>query len=291
MTSTRRSLVQFFSFTYGLSWTCFVAAAAASRGAPAGSASSGFATALLVLGTFAPSLVALGLTARTNGRSGVRVLFERVLYWKVRARWYAFALSYMAAIKLGAALLYRVATGAWPPFGDEPWYVILAAIPLSTPVQAGEEIGWRGYALPRLAERAGFAPGSLILGLFWALWHLPLFFVPGIRNTGQSFPLFAIGNVGLSIALAWLYANTNGSLLLAMLMHSAVNQTIGIVPTRVLTPGNPFALDTSLVTLLADGVFLISVTYFFVRLRHIDLRAKDARRANRGPSLASHEPL
>jgi hypothetical protein len=59
-------------------------------------------------------------------------------------------------------------------------------------------------------------------------------------------------------------------------MHSAVNQTIGIVPTRVATPGNPFAFDTSQVTLLAGGIFLISVAYFFVQLRHLDVHTREA---------------
>ena len=67
------------------------------------------------------------------------------------AFWYLFALAYIPAIKLTVALVHRLATGAWPRFGDEPWYGILAAIAFSTPFQAGEEIGGRGYALPRLA--------------------------------------------------------------------------------------------------------------------------------------------
>ena len=116
---------------------------------------------------------------------------------------------------------------------------------ISTPIQAGEEMGWRGYALPRLAARLGFASASLVVGLNRGVWHLPLFFVAGLGNYGQSFPVFVLGSTMLSVAIAWLSAHTNGSLLLAMLMHSAANQTTGIVPTRMANPGNPFALDTS----------------------------------------------
>ena len=92
----------------------------------------------------------------------------------------------MAAIKLAVALVHRIATGAWPRFGDTPWYIMVAAIAISTPVQAGEEIGWRGYALPRLAARFGFARGSILLGLIWACWHLPLFFIPGTDTSAAS---------------------------------------------------------------------------------------------------------
>ena len=263
------ALIQFFSLTYVISWGCWIAAAALRRSA-IGSDLPALTAALLYIGTFAPALVALSMTALIDESGRVTALLNRMFEWRVGLRWYAFALSYMAAIKLIAALLYRVAVGAWPPFGNEPWYVILAMIPVATPGQAGEEIGWRGYALPRLAAHLGFARASLILGLLVACWHLPLFFMPGVRNAGQSFPLFAVYVVGLSVTVAWLYAKTDGSLLLAMLIHSAVNQTIGIVPTRLAVPGNPFALDTSLVTLLAGTLFVLSVAYFLVQLRYVE---------------------
>src|SRR5258708_26693785 len=148
---------------------------------------------LLLLGTFAPSLVALGVTARDNGTPATQALVRRAFEWRVDARWYLLAVSYMAAIKLAVALAHRVTTGSWPVFGNEAWYVIVIAIVLSTPVQAGEEIGWRGYALPRLAARFGFARASVLLGLIWGCWHLPLFFLPGADTYGQSFPIWVLG--------------------------------------------------------------------------------------------------
>src|SRR6202011_101388 len=151
-------LLKFFALTYGASWACFLAAIAIPHGTasavPALTAGRGL---LVLLGTFAPSLVALGVTARDDGTPATQALLRRVFEWRVDARWYLFAVSYMAAIKLAVALAHRAITGSWPRFGNEVWYVIVVAIVLSTPVQAGEEVGWRGYALPRLAARFGFA--------------------------------------------------------------------------------------------------------------------------------------
>jgi membrane protease YdiL (CAAX protease family) len=184
----------------------------------------------------------------------------------VDARWYLFAVSYMAAIKLAVALAHRAITGSWPRFGNEAWYVIVVGIVLSTPVQAGEEVGWRGYALPRLAARFGFARGSVVLGLIWACWHLPLFFLPGADTYGQSFPIWVLGVTALSLAIAWLYAHTNGSLLLTMLMRSAVNQTIGIVPDAAPNATNPFVLSASPPYLLTVGFLWCVAVYFIARM-------------------------
>src|SRR5438045_7892958 len=98
-------------------------------------------------------------------------------------------------------------------------------IALSTPFQAGEELGWRGFALPRLGARLGLARASLLLGLAWALWHLPLFFVRDADTFGQSFVVYAVQVVAISVAMALLYVRTDGGLFLPMLFHSAVNNT------------------------------------------------------------------
>jgi hypothetical protein len=153
-----------------------------------------------------------------------------------------------------------------PRFGTEAWYVIAVAIVFSTPVQAGEEIGWRGYALPRLESRFGLRSASVMLGVIWALWHLPLFFIPGLDNYGQSFVVFALGCTALSVAIAWLYARTNGSVLMTMLMHSAVNQTTGIVPSAVTGASDPLALSHSLVAWLSVALLWICAAYFLARM-------------------------
>ncbi|HEY6386084.1 MAG TPA: CPBP family intramembrane glutamic endopeptidase [Candidatus Acidoferrum sp.] len=270
------ALLKFFLLTYAVTWACFITAVRISHGqapsSPALALVSGF---LLLLGTFAPSLVALWITARTEGRPGVRDLLRRVVQWQVGARWYLFAICYLPAIKLAVAVVHRVMTGSWPRFGSESWYIIVVAIAISTPVQAGEEIGWRGYALPRLAGRFGFSRASLLLGLIWSCWHLPIFFLPGADKYGQSFPVWTLQVVALSVAITWLYAHTNGSLLLTMLMHSAVNQTVGIVPSANVNPVNPFALSVSLVMWLTAAFLWVTAFYFLFRMPKVELSRAD----------------
>ncbi len=245
-------LLKFFAFTYAISWTCFFAATSPSLVA--------LRPLFLAIGVAAPAIVALSL-----GRGFS--LLRRVIQWRVGARWYLFAVGFMAAIKIAAALLHRVAVGAWPRFGSDPWYLIVAAIVISTPFQSGEEIGWRGYALPRLAARFGYPGASLILGVIWACWHLPIFFMPGADKYGQSFPLYVLQVTALSVALAWLYMNTNGSLLLVMLMHSAVNQTKDIVPSAVPEATNSFTFSSSVVAWLTVTLLWICAGYFLLRMR------------------------
>ena len=176
------------------------------------------------------------------------------------------------AIKLSVALLHRLLTGAWPRFGQEAWYVMAGAILISTWVQAGEEIGWRGYALPRLSDRLGLAPASILLGMIWAVWHLPLFFFPAADKFGQSFPLYLLQVTALSVAMAWLYWRTGGSLLLVMLLHAAVNNTKDIVPSAVPGAKDPFALSTSLPAWLTVTLLWICAVYFLVRMRKVKLQ-------------------
>ncbi|HVH25307.1 MAG TPA: CPBP family intramembrane glutamic endopeptidase [Vicinamibacterales bacterium] len=182
--SSGKGVRRFFLLTYVATWTTFY-------WATTWPIQSWPEAALLLAGTIAPSLVALVLIARESGRSGLRSLLERVFDLRARWQWYSFAVGYIAVLKPAAAATHRLIAGAWPAFGTTPWVLIPFAILISAPVQAGEEIGWRGYALPRLAERVGFARASVLLGVLWGVWHLPLFFVRGHGNYGQSFWLLA----------------------------------------------------------------------------------------------------
>ncbi len=255
------SLAAFFALTYAIMWACFIPLAAGVIPAP-----TPLGSTLVLLGAFAPSLAAVWLTARAEGGSGVRVLLSGIFEWRVAARWYLFAAGYIVTIKLCVALIHRGIFGAWPRFGAEPWYLIPAAILFSTPFQAGEEIGWRGYALPRLAERFGLARASILLGIIWGCWHLPQFFIEQADTYGQSFWLYLLQVTALSVAIAWLYAKSNGSLLLVMLLHAAVNNSKDIVPSAAPGSTNPFGFHASHVAWFTLALLWICAGWFLSRM-------------------------
>ena len=255
-----RDLVVFFVAVWLFSWGAWFASSGIEAGVPR--------TALILLGTFAPGIVAICLTGWVHGQGGVSTLLRRLFIWQVPLRWYLFVIGYIAVIKLTAAVVHFAFTGEWPAFGSDSWYLMLAATLASTVLggQAGEELGWRGYALPRLCMRFGLGVSSVILGLVWASWHLPLFFIAGSDTEGQSFPLYLMQIAALSVAMAWVYARTDGSLLLVMLMHAAVNNTKDIVPSAEAHATDPWALSHSLVAWITVTLLWLCAAYFLIRM-------------------------
>jgi uncharacterized protein len=260
MTDRRGSVAAFFLLTFAMSWASWAAWAMLRDDRAV------LAEVAYYVGVFAPAIVGVAMTAWQDGRAGVDAVLRRLIKAQVPARFYLFALLYFVAVKAVVALAYRAITGNWPTLTSEPWILLVLGTLVSIPAQAGEEIGWRGFALPRLGRRIGLGWASIIIGVLWGAWHLPFFFVAGVDKSGQSFPLYVLGVTALSVAFTWLYVRTGGSLLLTMILHSAVNNTNflhSIDPAAT----NPFAFGRSLVAWLTVGVLWIGAGYFLVRIR------------------------
>ena len=104
--------------------------------------------------------------------------------------------------------------------------IIVPVMVLVTIVLAfGEEAGWRGYLLPLLQSRLSALSASLVVGVVWFLWHIPLLYLPGQQNGGEAFPIVLFGATVIlsSVLYTWLYNNTRGSVLAVTLLHAGLN--------------------------------------------------------------------
>jgi membrane protease YdiL (CAAX protease family) len=93
-----------------------------------------------------------------------------------------------------------------------------------------EEVGWRGYALPRLQDRWNALVSSIVLGVIWAIWHLPLWFLAGSSQEGSSFWLFLANLVLMSVLYTWLFNNSRHSILVAVVFHAMTNTVAQMFP-------------------------------------------------------------
>jgi hypothetical protein len=101
----------------------------------------------------------------------------------------------------------------------------------------GEEVGWRGFALPRLLARFSPIAASLLLGAVWGIWHLPSFFVSGLPQAGLQIPVFLLGALSLSVIATWIVIHARGSVFLSMLLHFSVNFTLNVLGVKLLQVG------------------------------------------------------
>ncbi len=264
----RGGLLAYFVGAYALTWLFWVPAALAGRGAvelPV----PGFL--LLVLGGLGPMLAAILVSAYESGGAGVRALFGQLLRWRVPVGWYLAALLGIAALEL-SVVPGRLASGGSVDGGAllgalaaAPFHFLFVAL-----VGGGldEEMGWRGYALPRLQGRLGVLAANLVLGVLWAFWHLPLWFVPGSFQADTPFTLYVVSTTALSFLIGWVYNGTGGSLLLAILAHTASDVADNLRAAALGTPsvGVELALAGVFVAAAAAVVVLTRGTLAAERL-------------------------
>ena len=208
----------FVVLALGLSWVPLGVLAATTRD-PAADGLSGL---LFLAGGLGPGLAALLTVRVTDGQGSVRPFLAGLVRWRM-GRW-AFVLLAPLPVALAAVGLAAVTGPAgFDSAGLASWY-LLPALLLSGVVFGGlEEVGWRGYLQPVLQSRMSALMASLAVGVVWAVWHAPLFWLASTTQAEASLWWFALGAVGLSVVFAWVYNSSAGNLLLLVLLHAAVN--------------------------------------------------------------------
>ena len=210
--------------------------------------------ARLYVAPFGPTIAAFLLTCINQGRTGAKELLKRGLDFRFRKIWLVPIFSLMPAI-VGFSLLLAVLNGQPAPeipILAQPWVIVPAffyILFLGGPV--AEEFGWRGYALDRLQTRYNALVSSVILGIVWGLWHLPLFFMKG-QDMYHNIPIwgFILGTIFLSIMFTWTYNNTGRSILAILLFHTMGNLSHFIFPAMSTAWGGLYSLILNVVVVI-----------------------------------------
>jgi membrane protease YdiL (CAAX protease family) len=207
--AARHDLLLYFTLAYLLSWALWPLVILNPTSSP--------------LVPFGPLIAAAIVSLLAGGPKELWALLRQLTRWRVHPIWYLIALLGPFVMAVVAAAL-AVAMGT--PMRRSGAYTDLGAVGftlLSTMVIVGlfEEVGWRGFALPRMQRRLDAIWAALLLGVVWALWHLPELISDPTR---QRPPLqFVVWTLALSVILSWLYNSTNGSLLIVIICHGAID--------------------------------------------------------------------
>jgi uncharacterized protein len=250
--SLKRLLV-FFALTFIWSWACWLLAPLAKT------YSNNVTTSLLYLGSFGPSLAALMIITVTEGPKGLRAWLSCCLKWRVGRGWLTLAFLSPLAVLTTAAIIHILLGGTVRNSPADGYFFVLIAnfflvFVFGGPL--GEEFGWRGYALPALQQRMNWQVASLTLGTIWGLWHLPLFLFRESNQAQRSILIFFILIISTSVVYTWFFIKTKGSVVPALVLHTASNTWSFVVPI-IPSDANqrPYLLFVSLIAFIA--IFLL----------------------------------
>jgi len=261
----RHPLVFYFLIAFAFSWLMFLPPVLTYYGV-LNVAPSVFGV-LGIAGLLGPSLSGFIMTAATEGGAGIRRLLRRIVLWRVGLVWYLFALVGLPLVMVLATIIVRPGAlesfQTLAPLSVLPYlgafvFMVLVGGPLF------EEPGWSGFALPRLQRLHSPLVGGLILGSLWALWHLPGFLIPsqGLtdippRGTVMDFVVFALALIGLRLVMQWVFNNTRGSVLMAILVHATWNTFYSAALIRLFPA--PSVLGSYLNLTIAAGALALLV--------------------------------
>ena len=217
---------------------------------------------LQILATWTPNISAvLVLLYMIREESGVKTLLKKWTKWRVSHKYYLAALSPFAVVG-GVTVIYIALGGVSPGPELEFGFTMLlgTAILIIFTGATGEELGWRGFALPQLQSRFDALTASILVGLWWGIWHMPGWFMPGQVITPMYVFTFMLGCTVESVFIAWLVNSTDGSVLMASIFHYSMNVSAGL-----------FAAILGLITYEALGLMkalVYSVIVIFLVLRY-----------------------
>jgi len=196
--------------------------------------------ALVAVAQFGPSLTAFILTYRNDGKDGVTQLLKQAFNLHIPWKWLA-VIFLIPPVLAGTALAIHILTGGTAPelqLLSQPVAILptfIFILLLQGPVP--EEFGWRGYLLDRLQSRWNALIASLVVGFFWWLWHLPAYFMKDVAQSYLPQGAYLFWVLAFSILMTWVYNNTDGNLLAALLFHTMANLANALFPTFELRPG------------------------------------------------------
>lgn len=216
---------------------------------------------LKLLAEFGPAIAALIVTRVLYGKGSARTLLGRVKAWRLPPWWYALVLLGPAVLQLASIGLFVLFGGPGVQF-QFPGLVFLFTLIIGLLSATGEEIGWRGFAFPRLQSRSNLVVASLIVGALWAFWHIP----DDITNLGLlTVPSTYIGflwflglNVIGSLFMGWVYNRTGGSITLMVLAHLGLT----IFLKFVILPEQVGQFDPSDLSIILMGVVAVILVVF-----------------------------
>lgn len=242
--ATTRELIAYFALTFVLSWSVEIPLALSARGfiAP-------IPPALHYLASFGPLIAAVIVTLASRGPAGLAALFAPLARWRLPRTVLLFIISPIAVFA-AIVLVTRLFQGAWPNLallGQVDYLPYLGIVPAlllwTATFGLGEEIGWRGFALPRLQVGRSALKASLILGVFWATWHIPaIFYRDTYREMGlMVVPMLATVAVVGSVTYTWLFNSSRGSLLATVIFHGLFD-FFSVWPAGIVSPGMPMTI-------------------------------------------------
>ena len=257
----RHPLISFFVLTYAVAWLLWAPLVIFRNQLPG---PLGFVLGLL--GTLVPSTLGLLFVGLLRGRPGVRRVLRRLVHGRIGLRWYlaVLALAMLAPLGLGLSILM----GGEAPVVDKTIFGILFlfAFHIFPGSALGEEIGWRGFALPRMQARQSALKASLVIGILWGSWHLPLWLTGTESHPISLFVPFVVSVIATSVLCTWLYNNTGGSQLIIVLFHAAANLPLTVLFERL--GAQPFLIYVALNVLAAAAVVIATGAEHLSRTAH-----------------------
>jgi membrane protease YdiL (CAAX protease family) len=223
--SQRWDIALYLAITFAITWSVAVMAIGIPDWFKATFGPLSESSPLFYAAVWGPNVASILLTITRGERGALAALMGALLRWRVPLLWWLVAILFYPALVLLTQLINLALHQPVAPLSA--WALVLPAV-FSPPAlllgPLGEELGWRGYLLPRVLERASPAAASLIVGFIWMVWHIPAFFVSGLPQSGMSFGVFFFGGIALSVFMTWIYVHARGSILLSgVVFHTIVN--------------------------------------------------------------------